>query len=346
MKKEKITAQHIADSLGLSRNTVSKALNGSETIPQETRNKVIKKAVELKYKQFAYVDIENLTAKNTGNIALLTSNMPNKSHFGSSLLGGLEKKISSEGYNLSIHILRETEVDKLELPNNFETKNVDGIICIELFDKQYSKLINELKIPTIYIDSAADILYSELNADIILMENEHSTYSLTKKLIDHGHQKIGFVGDYNHCRSFNERWVGFKRALSDSNIEFNLSHCIVGYDRYFAADSNWLEEQLVNMESLPAALICANDFIAISVMKALKNNNIKVPDDIAVCGFDDSAESRIIEPHLTTVHIFNNEMGIIAAEMLLSRLKNPSKPFQITHVKTEPIFRESTGNLQ
>jgi LacI family transcriptional regulator len=99
------------------------------------------------------------------------------------------------------------------------------------------------------------------------------------------------------------------------------------------------------MKALPSAFICANDFIAINVMKVLKNKNIQIPEDIVICGFDDAPESQIVDPHLTTVHIFNNEMGILAAEMLLSRLKNPTKPFQITHVKTEPIFRGSTGRI-
>ncbi|WP_199615846.1 LacI family DNA-binding transcriptional regulator [Paenibacillus alkalitolerans] len=346
MTKEKITIQHIADSLGISRNTASKALNGNPSIPVETRNKVIKKAIELKYKQFAFVDTESIINKTPGNIALLTCNLPNSSHFGSLLLSGLEEKISSEGYNLSIHIVRETEMNSLALPNNFESAKVDGIICIEMFDKKYSEMVSTLGIPAIFIDSAADIFYSDLKADLILMENEHSVYSITKKLIDNGHTEIGFVGDYIHCKSFNERWVGFNKALFDSKLQPDLSYCIVEEDRLFFSEDGWMEKQLDRMKRLPTAFICANDFIAISVMRVLKNKNVKIPDDIVVCGFDDSPESSIVDPQLTTARIFKNEMGVIAAEMLLSRLKNPLKPYQITHVRTEPIFRDSTGKLK
>lgn len=346
MNKEKITIQDIADSLGISRNTASKALNNSESIPVETRNKVIKKAIELKYKQFAYVETENLIPKTPGNITLLTCNLPNSSHFGSLLLSGLEKKISAEGYNLSIHIVRENEINALMLPNNFEMTKVDGIICIEMFNKEYSELITSLGIPAIFIDSAADIFYPELKADILLMENEHSTHFITKKLIDDGYSSFGFIGDYNHCKSFNERWVGFNRALLESKLQLDLSFCVIEQDQYFFSESDWMDKQLDRMKVLPSAFICANDFIAVSVMKSLKNKNVQIPDEIVVCGFDDGPESRIVEPLLTTVHIFNNEMGVIAAEMLLSRVKDPSKPYQITHVKTEPIFRASTGVLK
>lgn len=342
MQKEKITIQDIADSLELSRNTVSKALNGSETIPESTRNKVIHKAIQLKYKHFAFMSPQTLVTKKPGNIALLTANMPNNSHFGSLLMSGLEKKISAEGYNLSIHILRETEINAVALPNNFDIKNVDGIICIELFDEKYTELISDLKIPTIFIDCMSNIPSYDLNADIILMENMHSTYTITKQLIENGNTEIGFIGDYNHCKSFNERWIGFNQAMLDSNLQIDLSLCIVENDQYPYGDYHWMKTQLDKMIKLPSAFVCLNDFIAINVMKTLKKKDIKIPDEIVVCGFDDSPESLIVDPHLTTVHIFNSDMGIIAAEILLSRLKNPLKPFQITHVKTKPIFRGST----
>ncbi|GIP24294.1 LacI family DNA-binding transcriptional regulator [Paenibacillus sp. J22TS3] len=343
MGKEKVTIQHIADSLGISRNTASKALNGSDSIPAETRNKVIRKAIELKYKQFAYVESDNLLPKNPGNIALFTCNLPNSSHFGSFLISGLEKRISSEGYNLSIHIIRETELSTQSLPNNFETSKVDGIICIEMFDKAYSELVTSLGLPTIFIDCSSDVLYPELKADLLLMENEHSTYYITRKLIDSGLTRIGFAGDYDHCKSFNERWAGYQRALTESGLQPELSSCIVGEDRLFS--DSWVAGQIEHMNTMPDAFICANDFIAVQVMKALKSRGVQIPDEVRICGFDDAPESRIVEPHLSTVHIYNNEMGVTAAEMLLSRVKNPAQPYQIIHVRTEPIFRESTGSL-
>ncbi|MEC2344567.1 MULTISPECIES: LacI family DNA-binding transcriptional regulator [Paenibacillus] len=344
MAKEKVTIQDIADALGISRNTASKALNGSESIPAETRNKVIRKAIELKYKQFAFMGSDGLLSKSSGNIALLTENLPNTSHFGSPLISGLEKRISAEGYNLSIHIIREIEQKSLSLPNNFEAANVDGIICIELFDLEYSKLITELGIPTIFIDCSAYVCYPDFRADVLLMENEHSTYQLTKKLIDGGYKTFGFVGDYNHCRSFNERWTGFNRALTEAGITLDLSQCVVDDDRFFS-HPEWMDERMAGIPHLPSVFVCANDYIAVSVMKALKNKKLSIPQDIAICGFDNGPESVIVEPHLTTVHIFSNEMGIKAAEMLLSRINNPNQPYQVSHIYTKPIIRDSTPNI-
>ncbi|KOY14538.1 LacI family DNA-binding transcriptional regulator [Paenibacillus xylanivorans] len=345
MAKEKVTIQDIADALGISRNTASKALNDSGNIPDETRNRVIKKAIELKYKQFAYMESEYVVTKAPGNIALLTENLPNTSHFGSLLISGLEKRISAEGYNLSIHIVREVDQDSLTLPNNFDISNVDGIICIELFDLKYTQLITDLGIPTIFIDCASNVCYPEFHADLLLMENEHSTYQLTRKLIDSGYNNIGFAGDYNHCKSFNERWVGFHRAMLEAGLQVDLSQCIVDDDRLFFSKPGWMKERVAELKSLPDAYVCANDFIAVDLIRALRARNVTVPQDIVICGFDNAPESRIIEPALTTVHIYSNEMGIKAAEMLLSRIDTPSQPYQISHIVTKPIIRESTPTL-
>lgn len=345
LSKTKVTIQDIADSLGLSRNTISKALNNHYSIPDETRNKVIQKAIEMNYKQFALFEQEVTAAKKSGgNIALLTANMPNNSHFGTSLLSGLEQKISSEGFNLSIHMVRENEINSLALPVNFDKSKVDGIVCIELFNKNYSKFISSLEIPTLFIDASAALTFTEMKSDILLMENAHSIFSMTRRLIDEGITTFGFIGDYNHCMSFNERWDGFNKALSSARIALDESVCILEEDRY-VADYQWLKQRLSGIKELPSAFICANDFIAIHVIRILKDLNIRVPEEVMVCGFDNAPESRIVEPHLTTVHIHRSEMGYLAAEMLLSRIDNPDRPPQVTHVKTIPVFRQSTGHV-
>lgn len=343
MSKEKVTIQDIANTLELSRNTVSKALNNHPAIPDDTRSKVIRKAIEMNYKQFASFEQENTSIRKSRNITLLTANMPYNSHFGTSLLSGLEQKISNEGFNLSIHMVREYELESQALPVNFDKSKVDGIVCIELFDKNYSEFIKSLDIPTLFIDASPELTLSE-KADILLMENAHSTVEITKRLIDEGIATIGFIGDYRHCLSFNERWDGFNKALFNAGIDRVESFCILDEDRYIA-DYKWLKQRLANMEKLPSAFICANDFIAINVIRILKDLNIQIPEKVMVCGFDNSPESRIVEPHLTTVHIHRSEMGILAGEILLSRIENPVRPSQITHIKTTAIFRESTGHL-
>lgn len=353
MQNKKVTVQDIANMLNLSRNTVSKALNNTGSISESTKTKVIQKAIEMGYKQFSYlphlksneIPIKNKFPINNKEIALFTCNMPNSSHFGANLLSGFEKTISNLGLRLSIHLIRDTDVDSLSLPINFNPESVDGIICIEMFNYEYNKLICNLNLPTLFIDSSVNNVDSELNADILLMENYHSVYKLTKTLLKNNITDIGFIGDINHCASFNERWNGYLSALSDSGINIDLRKSILENDKNFVSSSKLIKDKLSLMPSLPQAFICANDFIAINLIKILNELNLSIPDDILVCGFDDSKESKIIEPKLTTINIPSYEMGEFAASLLISRIENPLIPFRTMHVKTSIIFRESTGNV-
>jgi len=348
MPNKKITVQDIADELGMSRNTVSKALNNTGLLAETTKSKIIQKAIEMGYKQFTYMNTSPASSKPIVNkdIALLTCSMPNSTHFGSNLLSGFEKKISNLGYRLSMYMIRDNELNSSTLPFNFNPELIDGIICIEMFDKHYSKLICDLGIPTLFIDSSSNLENEPLSSDILLMESYHNIYSITKNLINHNITNIGFVGDIFHCQSFYERWQGFCSALSNSGISLDINNSILENDREPYNNAEWLGNKIVQIPALPQAFICANDFIAIDIIKALKYKNISVPDDILVCGFDDSTESRLIEPHITTVHIPSYEMGDIAANLLLSRMENPSLPFRTMYVRTSTKYRESTGDIE
>ena len=230
MQNKKITAQDIADKLNISRNTVSKALNNTGNISEDTKMKVIQTAFEMGYKNFSQEN-KNITFKNK-EIALFTTNMPNSSHFGSKFLSGFEKKISSLGIKLSIYIIREDDLLSRKLPSNFQTELIDAIICIEMFDANYSNFICKLGIPTLFIDCPTTKECPNLESDILLMENYNSVYTVTKNLINNGCKNISFVGDPNHCQSFYERWQGYCSALLDYNIQLDKSTCILDNRSY------------------------------------------------------------------------------------------------------------------
>jgi len=103
-----------------------------------------------------------------------------------------------------------------------------------------------------------------------------------------------------------------------------------------------LEEALESLEDLPDVFICANDFIAEDAIYALRKLGKSVPEDVLFCGFDDSPNSRIMTPTLTTVHIHTQVMAVVAMHLLLSRIEEPGLDFRITHTETELIYRDST----
>ena len=105
----------------------------------------------------------------------------------------------------------------------------------------------------------------------------------------------------------------------------------------------YLAKCLRDMKELPEVFICANDFVALDVLQALKNMGLSVPEDIWLCGFDDSPESKVVTPSLTTIHIHSQIMGFSSVHLLMSRIKQPSLNYRIMRTETTLIYRESTG---
>lgn len=342
--EKKVTVQAIADALGLSRNTVSKALNNKGALAEDTRQKILDKAAEMGYRRVIYISEPSPAEKGEiKELALITQNMPYGSHFGTYALNTFQERMSKNNYRLSMFPVRDTEIASLSLPIGFNKEKTAGIICLELFDSEYIEMLNTLNIPLLFIDTAAGTDMTRINADFLLMENHLSVFILTDTLIQNGCRRFAFAGNPEHCRSFSERYQGFIHALSANKLEPYTSQFI---GRTVFSDVNTLEEIVKQTLQLPEVFVCANDFVAINLIRTLKKCGVNIPDDVRVTGFDNSTVSRIIEPHLTTIDIPSSKMGYIAADMLLSRINEPDMPYRITHVRTTLKFRASTGELK
>lgn len=331
---EKITIQDIADALGLSRNTVSKALNNHPQIPDATKEKVFQKAAELKYKNFSPV--------NRGNIAVLTRGDINAISFYATTIRGMETRLSAQGYNLILSLVRPEDIEQRNLPANLNPFNVDGIVCMEIFDRPYIETVLATGIPTVFIDSLPNTIFDGYKYDIVMVENILASFRLTMELVEHGHERIGFVGDLRHCRSFYERWSGFDRALRESGSAPNPDYNITSDDKLPYLSVDWMKVQLKSLPTLPTAFVCANDDIGITVVRALKEMNYRIPEQIEVVGFDDIPNSEIIDPPLTTVHTYPFELGTRVIQTLLDRIQDPERHNETIYLHTSVVKRGST----
>lgn len=331
---ERVTIQDIADALGLSRNTVSKALNNHPQIPEGTRERILQKAAELKYKNFSSI--------NMGNIALLTRGDINVISFYAETIKGMETALSARGFNLILTLVKPEDIRNNALPANINPFNIDGIVCIEIFHKPYIETILGAGIPTVFIDSLPNTVFDSHKYDILMVENEFATYTLTKTLIDEGHEHIGFIGDLHHCRSFYERWLGFERAMRASGYEPDPAFSITPDDTQPYLSVEWMTAQLKSLATLPTAFVCANDDIGISAVRALKEMKVQVPEQIEVTGFDDIANAKIIDPPLTTVHTYPYELGTRVVEALLNRIEQPDRHKETIYLDTSVVLRGST----
>ena len=352
---ERITIQDIADELGVSRKTVSKAINNTGLLAESTRQKVLKKAIEMGYKQFSYVNISHFEKSEPAaadrssrmEISLFTSNFIGNSHFASTMLDKFQRELSTLGYSFTMHRLQDAEIKNLRMPAAYNKEKTAGIMCIEMFDLAYCSMLCGLDIPLLLVDSPVTGLDKPLGADRLIMDNQSNIHVFVKEMVRRGKTRIGFIGKATHCQSFFERYMGYRNAMYLSGLPCPDEYCITGDNpgqKTFegSAYQDYLMEQLRNLDTLPDVFICANDFIAIDTLQIFKKLGISVPGDVYLCGFDDSPESRIMSPTLTTIHIHSQIMGFSAVNLLMSRIKEPSLNFRTVHTETRLIYREST----
>ncbi len=343
--KEKVTIQDIADALGISRNTVSKAINNSEGIAEATREKVLQKAVEMGYKQFSYVtSLTSLKTSETekkmvfGEIAVLTKTIIGYSHFAGSMFDKIHEEINQMGYSMNFYRVSKENIRKLTLPKTVKKERVSGIICVEIFDPAYADMICNLEIPVLFVDGPARKNERSVRADQLMMDNRTEITHFINILISRGLTKIGFIGDSQHCQSFWERYCTYRMAMMMAGVDVDERYVINDPDQTIEE----LADRLDSLDEMPDAFICTNDFTALDAMQLLAQRDRKLLQKVRFLGFDDSHESRIFYPAISTIHIHSQAMAFSALHLLMTRIEEPTMEYRTIYVETDLVLREST----
>ena len=351
----KVTIQDIADALGLSRNTVSKAINNTGVLADATRERILAKAVEMGYKQFSYINasgVANLSAPAAQGekceIAVFSTLFLNASHFASTMLDKFQREAAQLGYSTTLHRILPEDIEALDLPMSMNPDRTAGIVCFEVFNEPYARMLSTCGIPVLFVDTPV-CLNEPLDADCLYMDNTAGINAFIHNMAERGRKRIGFIGEYMHCQSFFERYMAYRNSMFLHGLEIEDRFCFTGNftggeDVMDQPYRSYLYHSLKNMKELPEAFICANDFIAFDLMQVFKRLGISVPHDVYLFGFDDSPESRLVTPTLSTVHIHSQIMGYSATQLLISRINEPSLNFRTVHTESTLILRESTGN--
>ena len=348
----RVTIQDIASELQLSRNTVSKAINNTGVLADATREKILRKAAEMGYKQFAYLPLfQEGAAKTAGlsilpsdkrEIAMLTTQFLSSSHFSSMMLDRFQSEIDHLHSGMTIHRISPIELKEKKLPSSLNIQRTAGIICFEVFDYDYAQMLCDLDVPLLFVDTPVMDMRPPLKADRLYMENRIEVQNAVAHMVQRGKKRISFAGDKNHCQSFFERYMAYKDAVEYFGLTEGLSTCAMpsGQQNYPVS----LYETIRRFKTMPDAFVCANDFVAMDLVKALNELGYSVPDDIWVCGFDDSQEASYFAPRLTSIHIHGQIMGYTAANLLMTRIEEPSLNYRTVYTETNLILRESTGD--
>lgn len=325
------TISDVAAKAGVSPSTVSRVLNDRPGISEETRARVLRAARELGY--FPTMAGRGLALGQTGNLGFLTHyrhTLGPRAFYGE-ILTGVDKEARRQGY----HVIFSADGSG-KFPTMVEERRVDGLILAGCDIPR--ELIVALKLhrfPLVLVDNHYDMVNS------VVIDNVGGAREAVTHLINLGHRKIAFICEWFGDLSFSERLRGYRMALEEHDIPVDEDLIAEGLPRQ--PNSGYVAMQKILEKSIPSAVFAANDSTAIEAMRAIRERGLKIPDDIAIVGFDDGYVPSHTDPPLTTMRVFREKMGVMATRRLLELVEEPDQPPVHIKIFTELVVRASCG---
>jgi len=335
----KITMKEIARRAGVSPSTISLAFRNSSRIPVETKHKILRIASELNY-----VYPRKINRKVHGIISLIIEQLPIPAisdSFCGEIIQGMEAAVREYGYHLSLYTMH-IENGNAIVPPTIKEGTVDGILILgggDISDDFIRELL-KTGLPTVLVDN---YVIGE-RVDCVIPDNITGAAIATEYLIKLGHRRIGIIKGPKKYKTLTDRFLGYIEALEAHNIEIDPQ--LIPEKISHGPAKGYLETKyLLQLPNPPTAIFAISDKTAMGALQAIREANLRVPEDISLIGFDDIVEAAHLNPPLTTVRVPKKEMGEIAVVKLLSAINrenyNPSK----TVLYTELVERESCQSL-
>jgi len=336
MEKE-VTIYDIAKELDLSAATVSRALKNNKIISKRTTKRILEKAEEMGYRHNSFAS--NLRKQKSHTIGVLLHEL--NSNFITSVLAGIENVTTHAGYDIIIAHSGESYEKEVANASNLYHKRVDGVIASlssNTTNLDHFKVFFEKNIPVIFFDRVDE----DSERTHVIIDNYKCGLIATKHLLEQGCKRIVMLTANLKRNVYGQRHRGYKDALYDAGIEYNKNLLLI---KDLSEESALkAAHEILKMDPFPDGLFVTNDFIAAVCMQELKRHGVKVPDDIAIVGFNNDAISKIIDPQLTTINYPGKDMGEISARNLIGHLKGMDNIATTNRiiVKSELIVRESS----
>jgi len=337
MKEKEVTIYDLANELNLSSATVSRALKNDPLVSKKTRKKIFELAEKRGYRSNHFA--KNLREQKTNTIGFMVHEL--QSNFITSVLAGVEKVATESGYDLIITHASESYTKEAANAKNLFHKRVDGLIASLSFDTRnldHFRPFVDKGVPIIFFDRV------ERNSEntVIVIDNYKCGYEATRHLIEQGCKRIVHVTSSLARNVYSERFRGYRDALFDNNIAFDESLLIIKDLSEKAGIES--AQKILSLKPLPDGAFITNDFVAAVCMRTLKENNVSIPRDIAIVGFNNDAIAHLVEPALTTINYPGKELGEVAARTLVDRLKGVSTLQQINTIiiNSDLIIRRSS----
>lgn len=321
MKQRRTSLKDLADQLGVSIATVSRALRNSHEVGEEMTKKVKTLAKELNYRPNPFA--QSLRKEAPRVIGVIVPNLV--THYYAAVLDGIEDYASRLGYSvISANSHEDHEREAMAL-DNFLNMHVEGIIaCLAQDTVDYSNFeqLHEMGIPLVFFARCClEDKFSQVvgNGDVAAQE-------ATQHMIETGSKRIAFIGGPNHLDMVRRRKHGYLEALRENHIPIDRSLVVCGKIDFNVARKATL--RLLESENRPDAILAFNDIITYAAFDAIKSKGLRIPEDVAIIGFTDGDTAAFVTPRLTAIMDQAHVQGTKACELLMRSIKGDEKIYK------------------
>jgi LacI family transcriptional regulator len=315
-----ITIKDVARRAGLSQATVSRALNKSGYVSDETQRRVEEAVAELGYQPNWLA--RSLKGKPLRLIGLIVPEV--SSLYDNSIIQSVSNRLHANNYGMMLCISNEDADVDLGYLKILQEKRVDGIIYVYPLKGSNSAFIRQVarEIPIIELNRQRE----EDLLDAVLADNVQGAYQITKYLLELGHRRIGLILGETELTTGENRLTGYRLALSDAGIPVDPDLIKIGsFSRQHGEEGTC---KLLQLAERPTAILAGSNRILMGILSILNQQSLTIPADISVAAFNDTEWLSIWNPPITTVDIAIEEMAELAVELLLRRIAMPEKKYK------------------
>jgi len=335
--KKNLTLKDLEKATGVSKSTISRVFNTPDKVKNSTLKLVRKKAAELGYQPSRVARRLQAGQGKAKVIGLIIPDIMNP--FFAEITRGIEDVALKNGYALILNNSDESQERQRRCLDTLRMEGVDGIILPPVCEEdEYVKELSDDGLNIICIDR----VIKNTSVDSVQSDNRKGAHMAVSHLISLGHKRIAYIGGISAISTTKERLEGYRQAFSDFGLKVDEELIVSGDSKQESGER--LTEQLIKMKNPPTAIFTGNNMTTLGAYVALNRLKISIPNELALVGYDDVPWADALNPTPTVVDQSTYEIGQRAAEMLLSRIKNPdSSPVKLI-LEPRFIVRESCGD--
>ena len=337
-----MSIRELAEKSGVSIATVSRVLNNYPDVSEKTRRRVLDVARELEYTPTQAA--RTLVTKRSwviGVILFTGLDHPDIQHpFFQEVLAGLKHGVGAAGYDLLL-FANEGDADgggRQSYLSRSRHHHVDGVAVMGVSSRDPDvRALASSPVPCV----AVDIDLVGPRTGYVMSDNVAGAAAAVKHLFDLGHRRIALIGGPTETRPGADRLLGYRKELDELGVEYNPSYVQVG--DFYPASGEAAMNALLDLPEAPTAVFAASDLMAVGALAAIRQRGFRVPEDIALVGFDDVQIASLGQPPLTTIRQDKVGLGVRAAESLVEMIEDPTATPPALMLACELVVRASSG---